>query len=903
MATRKLEIQILGDASQLSREFGRASKASSGFGGALGKLGKVAAVGVGAAFAGLAATLKVGFDELAEGQKVSAQTGAALKSTGGAANVTAKEIEGLAGSLSRMSGVDDEAIQSGENLLLTFTNIRNEVGKGNDIFNQATTSILDMSVALGQDMKSSAIQLGKALNDPIKGVTALQRVGVSFTAAQKEQIKSLVESGNAMGAQKLILAELTKEFGGSAKAAGETLPGQLSKLKNSFQEVAGRIASRFAPLATKGLELVGSGLDIVGEKLSGFLKQFDKAKGLQAKLSVVWENIEKTAQELADKIGDALGAVDWEKTGRAIVDGIGAAIEKSAKLAKQLADKVMDTIRAIDWVEVGKVAGPGLASAVATAFATLLDPAFWLRNWELALAIGLTVFGGVIGRVAGAIAGKLLGTLTGALARVSPTLGAAFGRLMADAGEAAARALGFVGEKLASFVGRIFGRLAKLATFVLKVLGITAAIDAITDFAGRAWEKIKELAGRFFEAAKGAGKAIVDGIRDGISGAWEGLKSWVLGQASSLVSSLKDALTFWSSTPDVWAREEIGIPIIDGIIQRLNAKDFRPAIRAKIDEAIAAARDAISARQGALASAFDGLVNAALAAFDRLSSELETRSERKLRVMDERAAARQRKEDVAAARRGLAEAQAAFAAIQPQEGEDPSDFAQRILDGTNAIVAAQKTLDDALAAQKRAYLEAQAEQERKALDDRRALQRRHLEEQLGAAANAYERGAISLEQYNQRVLAILKRFNVPMKNAALALGGALAEGLREAFEDVQKAAKALAQEVITQFSKIRIIINVDLSVKNVKPPGLQHGGPVRAGGAYVVGEAGPELFIPRRSGRILPSVSAAGAGGGGVVVTQHFHIAGSVIAERELLEIVQRQAGSWQRRNGGSFFA
>jgi phage-related minor tail protein len=91
----------------------------------------------------------------------------------------------LATAISNKTGIDDEAIQSGENLLLTFTNIRNETGKGNDVFNQATQTITDMSVALGQDMKSSAIQVGKALNDPIKGVTALQRVGVSFTAAQK----------------------------------------------------------------------------------------------------------------------------------------------------------------------------------------------------------------------------------------------------------------------------------------------------------------------------------------------------------------------------------------------------------------------------------------------------------------------------------------------------------------------------------------------------------------------------------------------------------------------------------------------------------------------------------------------------------------------------------------------
>jgi phage-related minor tail protein len=68
----------------------------------------------------------------------------------------------------------------------------------------------DMSVALGTDASGSAIQLGKALNDPIKGVAALQKVGVSFTESQKEQIKTLVETGDTLGAQKIILGNSTR---------------------------------------------------------------------------------------------------------------------------------------------------------------------------------------------------------------------------------------------------------------------------------------------------------------------------------------------------------------------------------------------------------------------------------------------------------------------------------------------------------------------------------------------------------------------------------------------------------------------------------------------------------------------------------------------------------------------
>ncbi len=151
--------------------------------------------------------------------KVVALTNQVIKTTGGVAGLTSKQVEGLSNAIELKTGVDGDAIQSGANLLLTFKNIHNETGKGNAIFNRATRAVTDMSVALGQDMKSGSIQLGKALNDPIKGITALSRVGVSFTDQQKAQIQTMVDSGNTMSAQKVILKELSSEFGGAAVAA------------------------------------------------------------------------------------------------------------------------------------------------------------------------------------------------------------------------------------------------------------------------------------------------------------------------------------------------------------------------------------------------------------------------------------------------------------------------------------------------------------------------------------------------------------------------------------------------------------------------------------------------------------------------------------------------------------
>lgn len=180
-----------------------ATKGASGF----SKLSKAAGIASLAIGGGLAIAAKIGFGEMMEGQKVAAQTEAVLKSTSGAAKVTADHVNDLAGALLKKSGVDDEVIASGENVILTFTGIRNEAGKNNDIFDQAVKGALDYSVAMGKDMPSSALLLSKALNNPIDGMNKLTKAGVVFTEQQKEQIKTMVKHGDTVGAQRVILGE------------------------------------------------------------------------------------------------------------------------------------------------------------------------------------------------------------------------------------------------------------------------------------------------------------------------------------------------------------------------------------------------------------------------------------------------------------------------------------------------------------------------------------------------------------------------------------------------------------------------------------------------------------------------------------------------------------------------
>lgn len=181
----------------------------------------------------------------ADAETVDAQLNAALESTGGAAGLAAEQLNSLATQLMYATAVEDETIKSGEALMLTFTRISGEVFPG------AMQAALDMSQALEQDLNTSVMQLGKALNDPVQGITALRRVGVAFTDDQEALIKALVESGDAMGAQQIILNELSTEFGGSAAAAADTYAGKLAQLKNNVGNLEEAVGGKLIPILSE----------------------------------------------------------------------------------------------------------------------------------------------------------------------------------------------------------------------------------------------------------------------------------------------------------------------------------------------------------------------------------------------------------------------------------------------------------------------------------------------------------------------------------------------------------------------------------------------------------------------------------------------------------------------------
>ena len=229
MPTSNLDI-IINAKNNASGELQKLDTQVGGLSGVFGKLGSSGALAAGAFAAVAAGAVVVGkaiLDMSAAAREsiiADKQLAAVIQSTGGIAGVTAKQVDALSAEIQSLTNYDDEAAKGAQSLLLTFTKI------GSEVFPRATMAIIDMSAALGQDLKSSAIQLGKALNDPIEGVSALSRVGVQFSDSQRAMISSMVETGDLAAAQGLILKEVETQVKGSAQAQADATV----QLKNAW---------------------------------------------------------------------------------------------------------------------------------------------------------------------------------------------------------------------------------------------------------------------------------------------------------------------------------------------------------------------------------------------------------------------------------------------------------------------------------------------------------------------------------------------------------------------------------------------------------------------------------------------------------------------------------------------
>ena len=176
--------------------------------------------GVGS-FAAVTMAVRGFIDEAEQGQKAEAriqQIATSMNLFGDNVGAVTTRLEQYAVATARATGVDDDSIMVVQAKLLTFRELARTADEVGGSFDRATMAAIDLAAAGFGSAESNAVQLGKALQDPIKGITALARAGVTFTEVEKERIRTLVESNQIGEAQRLVLASIEQQVGGTGVA-------------------------------------------------------------------------------------------------------------------------------------------------------------------------------------------------------------------------------------------------------------------------------------------------------------------------------------------------------------------------------------------------------------------------------------------------------------------------------------------------------------------------------------------------------------------------------------------------------------------------------------------------------------------------------------------------------------
>ena len=211
--------------SSLDKTGGKIQKTGGFFSTLAGRLSLAAA-----AYAGFR-TLQSSVSLFGKWQEGIAQLNAGLRSTHAVSGQTIASMTKLADQIQLVTKYSNDDVIAAEAILLSFTNI------ADDVFPRAIKATADISSRMGTDLKGSLLQVAKALNDPIANLSAMSRAGIQFSESQKTVINQLWKTGQQAEAQRVILAELERQYEGSAEAAGDTLAGKLVRLKNAWEDL------------------------------------------------------------------------------------------------------------------------------------------------------------------------------------------------------------------------------------------------------------------------------------------------------------------------------------------------------------------------------------------------------------------------------------------------------------------------------------------------------------------------------------------------------------------------------------------------------------------------------------------------------------------------------------------
>ena len=290
MAQKNLSVKLSLNDKQFQSGLKKATRSIKKFGSSMKRTGQTLSRNLTLPLVAFGAASIAAFDKQ---QKAIAQVEAGIKSTGGAAGFTSKQLQKMASELQGKTLFGDEVIlKDATSQLLTFTNIAGEQ------FARTQVAALNLATRLDGDLKSASIQLGKALNDPIANLSALSRSGIQFSEEQKKVIKELAETNRLAEAQTLILDELDKQYGGAAEAAAQAGAGGLKQLQNQFGDLMEEIGGMLIPIV----------IDL-GNQFKSFLEGFAKLDPEVKKMIVTFGILTGALGPLLVVFGSIVGIV------------------------------------------------------------------------------------------------------------------------------------------------------------------------------------------------------------------------------------------------------------------------------------------------------------------------------------------------------------------------------------------------------------------------------------------------------------------------------------------------------------------------------------------------------------------------------------------------------------------
>ena len=168
----------------------------------------------------------------------------------GAGTMVLNELQEAADKLGNQTLFNQEEFTRGFNLLTSFRNI------GVDSYERVAQAAADIAQVNQVDVNTSFMQLAKALQDPERNLSNLNRSGIAFTKQQTEVIKELMKTNQVAKAHAMILSIVEESYNKLSQAAAEGFAGEVDSLGEAFRDFSETLGKALEPAivaATKGL--------------------------------------------------------------------------------------------------------------------------------------------------------------------------------------------------------------------------------------------------------------------------------------------------------------------------------------------------------------------------------------------------------------------------------------------------------------------------------------------------------------------------------------------------------------------------------------------------------------------------------------------------------------------------